>query len=93
MEQTPNNGTKSEQCAGKVKYQSEDCAPMIVTIKTSKGEKRVRLPAGASAADALGNIKLARTHHIVMREGRPIPSDEPLRNLDVLDVVEVFSGG
>ena len=93
MEQTPNYGTKSERLAGKVKYPGEDWLAMIVTVRTSKGELRVRLPQGALASDALVNMELARTHHLVIREGRPIPSDEALRHRDVLEVVEVFSGG
>jgi sulfur carrier protein ThiS len=66
---------------------------MIVTVKTSRGERRVRLPTGALASDALASMELALTHHLVLRRGAPIPSDEPLAHRDVIDVVEVFSGG
>jgi sulfur carrier protein ThiS len=66
---------------------------MLVTVRTSRGERRVRLPRGALASDALVTMELALTHHLVLREGRPIPSDEPLAHKDVIDVVEVFSGG
>jgi sulfur carrier protein ThiS len=66
---------------------------MLVTIKTSRMEKRVRLPKGSCATDALKSLELSLTHHLVMREGRPIPSDEPLSHDDVIEVVEVFSGG
>ena len=66
---------------------------MLVTIKTSRSEKRVRLTEGAIASDALKTVELALTHHIMMREGRPIPSDEKLSNNDIIEVIEVFSGG
>ena len=66
---------------------------MLVTIKTSRGKRRVRLPKGALASDALEMVELALTHHLVIREGRPIPSDEKLAQDDVIEVVEVFSGG
>ena len=53
----------------------------------------MRLPKGALASDALEMVELALTHHLVIREGRPIPSDEKLAQDDVIEVVEVFSGG
>jgi len=66
---------------------------MQVTVKTSRMKKKVRLPKGSRASDALKSLELALTHHLVIREGRPIPSDEKLSDNDVIEVVEVFSGG
>ncbi|MFH0815551.1 MAG: MoaD/ThiS family protein [Methanobacteriota archaeon] len=66
---------------------------MQITVKTSMIERRVRLPKGSCASDALKSLELALTHHLVLREGRPIPSDEKLSHDDVIEVVEVFSGG
>jgi sulfur carrier protein ThiS len=93
VEQTPNNGTKSELSSGKVKYRGVDWLAMLVTIKTSRMERQVRLPKGSCASDALRSLELAMTHHLVIREGRPIPSDEKLSNKDIIEVIEVFSGG
>jgi sulfur carrier protein ThiS len=66
---------------------------MLVIVRTARSEKEVRLPAGSRASEALASLGMSLTHHLVIRGGKPIPSDEGLSNGDVIDVVEVFSGG
>jgi sulfur carrier protein ThiS len=66
---------------------------MRVIVRTSRKSQTLRLRSGAAASDALVSMRLSLTHHLILRKGAPIPSDEPLADGDTIDIVEVFSGG
>ncbi len=51
------------------------------------------LPEGARASDLVRQMGLPTAACLVMRNGAPIPIDEPLAEGDVLEVVYVASGG
>lgn len=51
------------------------------------------LPEGARASDLVRHLGLPTAACLVMRNGAPIPIDEPLAEGDVLEVVYVASGG
>ncbi|NOQ54505.1 MAG: thiamine biosynthesis protein ThiS, partial [Thermoplasmata archaeon] len=51
------------------------------------------LPEGARASDLVRHLGLPTAACLVMRNGSPIPIDEPLAEGDALEVVYVASGG
>ncbi len=68
---------------------------MRVKARTVPKGKEVQLdlPEGSTATDLVRGLDLPTVACIVIREGRPIPIDEPLVDGDDLEVVYVASGG
>ncbi|MFQ6107596.1 MAG: hypothetical protein ACE5QF_08455 [Thermoplasmata archaeon] len=58
------------------------------------GEKRIlKFPDEASGFDVVHALELKPDAHILVREGRPIPMDEELRNGERIKLIKVASGG
>ena len=56
-------------------------------------EEEHELPEGARATDLVRQLGLPTAACLVMRNGVPIPIDEPLAEGDALEIVYVASGG
>ncbi len=64
-----------------------------VTTVPRAGEEERELPEGSTAEDLVRVLGLPTVACLVLRNGGPIPIDEPLANGDALEVVYVASGG
>ncbi len=56
-------------------------------------EEEQELPEGAMASDLVRRLGLPTAACLVMRNGAPIPIDEPLAEGDSLEIIYVASGG
>ena len=57
------------------------------------GKEDRELPEGSTAEDLVRALGLPTVACLVLRNGGPIPIDEPLANGNALEVVYVASGG
>jgi sulfur carrier protein ThiS len=57
------------------------------------GREERELPEGSTAADVVRAVGLPTVACLVLRNGDPIPIDEPIADGDDLEVVYVASGG
>ncbi len=64
-----------------------------VRILPAGREKVVDLAEGSDGFGLMESLTLNPEAHIIIREDRPIPVDEELRDGDRLSVVSVISGG
>ncbi len=64
-----------------------------VSIAPRGDRSEEELPEGAMAADLVRQLGLPTAACLVLRDGSPIPIDEPLAEGDALEVIYVASGG
>jgi len=64
----------------------------VSTVPRGGREER-ELPGGSTAEDLVRAMGLPTVACLVLRNGRPIPIDEPIADGDDLEVVYVASGG
>lgn len=64
----------------------------VSTVPKGPEEER-ELPEGSTAEDVVRAVGLPTVACLVLRDGGPIPIDEPIEDGDDLEVVYVASGG
>ena len=64
-----------------------------VSIAPRGDRSEEEMPEGARASDLVRQLGLPTAACLVLRDGSPIPIDEPLTEGDALEVIYVASGG
>lgn len=62
-------------------------------LPTKKETVSVELPEGSTVEDLVRALSYLPDGWIAVRDGQPLPADEPLRDGDVLKLISVVSGG
>jgi sulfur carrier protein ThiS len=69
-------------------------AVLVTATTVPQGSRATReLSDGATAHDLVRDLGMPAAASLVLRNGRPIPIDEPLADGDELEVIYVASGG
>jgi sulfur carrier protein ThiS len=68
---------------------------MKITVRfLPKGnEEVVDVDDKALGSDLLGKLNLAPDAHIITRNSSPVPIDDEMSNGDVIEIIQVVSGG
>jgi sulfur carrier protein ThiS len=64
-----------------------------VTTVPQGGKETRELPEGSTASDLVRSLGLPTAACLVIRDGTPIPIDDPMAEGDKLEVIYVASGG
>ncbi len=65
----------------------------VTILPTKKKTVSVELPDGSTVEDLVRALSYLPDGWIAVRDGRPIPVDEPLTDGDELKLISVVSGG